>query len=255
MALARNPHSTLAQMERVVGDDPVLTGRIVEMANTAMFGRAGKVDSVRRAIQRLGFRRTRDTAVATALASLGRDSTSTGDELWQHAVRCGTAARALSPHLRLDAAQGGFVAALLHDLGRQLMAVLDEAWVVAILREEAGGHPDVEGLERSAFGTTHAELGAACMRRWGFDEITADVVASHHLPTGRALGRATVQRVAALQLADAFAHAVESSRRVVGVVSSVSHHPAVRVLGLRYATLDALAETLVDTPTASRHAA
>lgn len=255
MRVAREADSTVTDMKGVVEQDPVLAGRIVELANSALFARGVKVDSLRRAIQRLGFRRTRDAAVALALTSLGREATPCATALWRHAMQSAEAARVLSEHLPRDVGSRLFTAALVHDLGRQLMAVLDEPALVAILDAERDGHPAVLELERDVFGVDHTTLGAACLRRWSFDDALVDAIASHHLPAGQVVGCADPRLVAALQLADAFARAVAHARRVVGVVTTVASEPAVRVLGLRSEPLEEVAAVLVATSRASRRRA
>jgi putative nucleotidyltransferase with HDIG domain len=232
-------------MEEAVGSDQVLAGKVVELANSAMYGRVHRVDDLWRAIQVLGFETTRDTALALALSSIGQRADDRWAHLWQHAGWSARAARSLTPFVDRDVGRSAFLCALLHDIGRQLMAVIDPDALDAVLSAEQGGHPDVLGLERRAFGIDHAALGAACLDRWSFRPELAHAVALHHVPVGQLVDPVDIQRVALLQLADALAHAMEVTDQAVGVVAYAASEPARRVLGVRRSDLQAIATDLL----------
>lgn len=244
MQVTRDPNSDLRDLERVVGTDPVLTGRMVELANSALYARGARVESLGRALQRLGFRRTRDAAVGLALSGLGRDVGALGERLWAHAVRSGDAAHALVPHLGADAG-GAFLSALLHTLGLQLMALLDEGRTAALLDAQAAGHPDPAVLEREAFEVTSPELGAACLERWYFSDALVAAVRCWRHPLGNVVDDGLRRRVAVIQLCDALARAAEATDQLEGLVTVVASEPACRVLGLTRGTLEEVAKGLV----------
>ncbi len=243
--VAQNPRSSLRDLEGAVGSDPVLAGKVVELANSAMYGRGHRVDDLWRAIQLLGFEITRDTALALALSSIGQRADQRWAHLWQHATWSAQAARSLTPFVDREVGRSAFLCALLHDIGRQLMGVIDPDALDAVFSAEQGGHPDVMAVERRAFGVDHAALGAACLDRWSFRPQVARAVARHHQPIGLLVEPTEIQRVALLQLSDTLAHAMEVTDQVVGVVTYTASEPARRVLGVHRADLEAIAAELL----------
>jgi len=254
--VAQNPRSSLRDMEGAVGSDPVLAAKVVELANSAMYGRGHRVDDLWRAIQLLGFVATRDMSLALALSGIGQRADERWAYLWQHATWSARAARSLTPFVDRDVGRSAFLCALLHDIGRQLMAVIDPEALDAVLAAERGGHPDVMGIERRAFGIDHAALGAACLDRWSFRPELARAVARHHQPIGQLVEPSEIKRVALLQLSDSLAHAVEVTDQVVGVVAYAASEPARRVLGVSRSDLEAIAvELLTEREVGGRFAA
>ena len=62
---------TTEQIERIVGSEPVLAGRLVQLANTAALNVTGRrVTDLRMAIARSGFAMVRTTAIAYAISQL-----------------------------------------------------------------------------------------------------------------------------------------------------------------------------------------
>lgn len=243
--VAQNPASSLRDMEDAVGTDPVLAAKVVELSNSAMYGREHRVDTLARAIQVLGFDTTRDTAIALALSVIGQQADARWAHLWQHATRSARAARHLAPFVAPAIGRSAFLCSLLHDIGRQLMAVIDPDGLERVVASEAAGHTDVAGLERAVFGIDHASLSAACLELWNFRDELVDAVAKHHLPLGQLMDPDERQRVALLQLADALALGVAASDRVEGVLVYASHEPARRVLGLVHDDLVGIAAQLL----------
>ena len=124
LAVAHSPRTTLSDMERAVSADPVLAGKVVELSNSALYLRGRPHDELRRAIQVLGFAATRDTALALALASIGDPADASTAYLWRHATAAARVAQALAPFVPVAVARSAHLCALVHDIGRQLMAVV-----------------------------------------------------------------------------------------------------------------------------------
>jgi len=256
MRTARRHDASLRDMREAVASDPVLAGRVVKMANSPLYARATRIDSLDRAIQVLGFEGTRDVALALALSSVGSDRTPWGQHLWVHARAASIATNLLARYLRRGANESAFVIALLHDLGRQLMVVIDTEAMNELMANESSR--TVENLEAEVelFGVDHAALGAACLQRWGLPGQVADVVASHHLPPGQRIGSAAPRDVALLRVADRYALGLEQGTGSPECIASVvAADPSHRLLGLRRRTLEDVAERLLEEAAAESLAA
>ncbi len=245
LEVARQPQSSLADMERAVAMDSVLAGRVLKLANSPLYARRAQVSSVERAIAALGFRGTRDIALALAIGGIGSDRSPWGRRAWVHAQAVGWAAKTLARSIRHVDAEAAFVTGLLHDVGLQIMITLHEEETNQMF--DARGGLDGTDLkdEREIFGTDHAQLGAAALRRWSLPDGVCDVVGAHHRPIATC-GVAHPRDVALLQVADALASAVPLCASAEEVASVAMEHPSAQVLRAVRGAYVVTAELLVN---------
>ena len=130
------------------------------------------------------------------------------DRLWRHSREVAASARLLVQ------AQGGtaaaseeaFIAGLLHDLGRAILAGEPEFGYPEIIAAAREPGASLVALEQARYGTDHAQVGAELLRSWGLDaRISEPVRRPHRAQPGQAPGSITL----AVQYADAW-----SSRRI-----------------------------------------
>ncbi|HXN33428.1 MAG TPA: HDOD domain-containing protein, partial [Polyangiaceae bacterium] len=179
LRLARTPGLDFAEVERVAASDPPLSARVVSVANSALYARAGmpRIASVRRAAVRLGTQATRDVLFQVAYASMFVDAPRFRDLVeatFQHGVRAARCARLLAREQGLDA-DIAFLSGLLHDIGRA------RCWKLLAKQrgtiDLASAATAVEGL--------HAVAGAELASAWHLPEEVVEACRWHHEPGGR----------------------------------------------------------------------
>jgi putative nucleotidyltransferase with HDIG domain len=115
----------------------------------------------------------------------------------RHAVATRYAADRIAEIARLGDRDELAVAALLHDVGRLVLAELHSAFSDA---EERRVSPDERiRLERRELGIDHALVGAVLARRWALSPSVASSIERHHSPKARG-------HAAAIRLADLIVH-------------------------------------------------
>lgn len=169
----------------VVRLDPVLTGKVLGAANSASSGAQVKILDVEDAVRRIGPRAVVGLALAAgakpsmtqALPQFGLEE----GELWRHSVAALLAAEVASAHYRLPFSSAAVTAALLHDVGKVLMArFLDpDALEYLQLARLEGGEPCCLA-EQEVLSVSHAELGALVAAHWGMPEEIVRAVQFHH---------------------------------------------------------------------------
>jgi hypothetical protein len=75
-----------------------------------------------------------------------------------------------------------FTAALLHDIGKVVLASLKPDEYKAVLRQAADNKTPVHVVERVKLKTTHSETGAYLLSLWGIPFSILEAVAWHHYP-------------------------------------------------------------------------
>jgi HD-like signal output (HDOD) protein len=128
------------------------------------------------------------------------------EQLAAHCRMTGLLARKIAEAERCDIhlRDQCFLAGLLHDVGRLVLAkgVPDEYGQV-LKAAQAAGEP-VWQAELSAFGATHAEVGGYLLGLWGLPDLVVEAVTFHHRPDQNP--QPGFSPAVAVHVANAFAH-------------------------------------------------
>ena len=178
-----DPHGSLEVVARIIETDPVLTARVLRVANSALYGLPTRVESVLRALTVIGTAETRNLILATTIISVFQDlplGAVSMRSFWEHSIACGIAARAIARRTGLPGAEHYYLAGLLHDIGRLPLFILEPHAMSAILL----GHRDRKGhlweLEQPVFGATHAQIGSALLEGWNIPAMYCSAAVLHH---------------------------------------------------------------------------
>jgi HD-like signal output (HDOD) protein len=182
------PEPSLVRVAEIISQDLGMTAKIIQVANSALFGIRMPVSSVKQAVSLLGCQNIRLLVLASGVFSLFQSNglpPFSADAMWQHSLRVSKWAQTIA----LEAGAHGSViphatlAGLLHDVGRLvLIANLPAAYEAIVHQAKQTGKPLCE-VERSVLGATHAEVGAYVLGLWGFPEPIVEAVAWHHTPS------------------------------------------------------------------------
>jgi len=190
-----------------ISHEPALAADLLRLANSSLYGLAGRVRSVRDAISVLGLRQLSMLLTAAAIRnSLRADAAHGFDALahWRHGVASGLCAHQLAIELRTER-DAAFTAGLLHDLGRLALAcVAPEPLARAQALSLAQDLPMLDA-EQHCLGTDHAAFGALVAGHWHFGGDIVEAIRLHHGPAqpGRPL------LVDIVHCADAMVHALD----------------------------------------------
>ena len=128
------------------------------------------------------------------------------DRLFDHSLAVATTARALA---RL--AGGGatlvndsFVAGMLHDLGKLVLAQNLAEHYTAVVETARRERLPWSAAEADILGCTHAEVGAYLLGLWGFPDALIEAVAFHHNP--RRCGSQAFCATTTVHLANSWEH-------------------------------------------------
>jgi putative nucleotidyltransferase with HDIG domain len=164
-----------------------LSARMLQVANSAMFGLPRAVTSPVEAAMFLGTQTTK--ALVLSLQTFGlfpkTDAMPVDSEqLWTHSWAASRLAKRICEfeEQKQPVIDEAFMAALLHDVGKLLLAAnFPETWrsahAAALER-----HQPVAEAEYELGNASHAEAGAYLLGMWGMPENVVAAVAHHHRP-------------------------------------------------------------------------
>ena len=175
--------TTLTNLEQLVAGDIALSGRLIQMANSAFFGVRQQVTSVRRAITLLGFGTVKTLALGFFFSEEYGKIQLPGlpyPDLPRYAVAASVVAEAVAgrvaPELAADAASLG----LLHESGVIVMAVAFGRQYRRMLAGLSNTDQSMWELETETFGVDHARAGQMLLANWKLSEFFTELVAAHH---------------------------------------------------------------------------
>ncbi|MCA8940969.1 MAG: HDOD domain-containing protein [Planctomycetes bacterium] len=168
------------ELERHIQYDQVLVAKLLGMVNSPFYAVNRKITTVSDAVMVLGFRGLRSLVLASSTAQfMTRDFSLYGHTdkgLWLHALTTATIARTLGRECRLGAAAAEelFIAGLLHDVGKMLVA----PHLMEIGAPRMQPTDDVRARERDAIGIDHEEAGALVCAKWNLSQELQSIIVS-----------------------------------------------------------------------------
>lgn len=166
----------LLKASALIEDDPVLTAKLLKMANSAFFGLHRSVTTAREAINVMGLIKVRALVIAAALGdgfhcvggmNLG--------QFWRYSLNSANLSRYIALPIRIDESTA-FTAGLVHGIGELVMhAGMPEA-MIDLDRSVPMLDLKRSRAERGLFGYSYAEVGAALAREWKFPKKMIDAI-------------------------------------------------------------------------------
>jgi HD-like signal output (HDOD) protein len=198
----------MKEVARIVGRDPAVTAKILQVVNSALMGLSRRISNVDEAVVYVGTNMIRHLVLLQEVFAAVEKRVDLGDldltALQQHSFLSASIASRLIPERSM--ANEAFTAALLHDIGELIFALKFPGKTKSIrataLEEGVGPHV----VEHQQVGVTHAQLGAYLLGLWGLPFSVVQAVAFHHEP--RKAGRGRFGVVGAVHVAEHLADEV-----------------------------------------------
>ena len=173
-------------LAETVERDPVLSAQVLRLANSAIFGRLRPVSSVRHAIAMIGTGALRKFALGSSISNLfSRTKLAKHFSVRRfnvHSVATATLLELLSEELPFESGEDAFLAGLMHDIGKMLVASSFPQQYDDILALTAVNGATLIEAERDVLGIDHAELSSLAILRWDLSEAIQTAAYDHHQP-------------------------------------------------------------------------
>jgi len=209
LELTNNPTVDARALKQCIENDPALTGRLLRVVNSSLFGLPREVSDLNQALALLGTKPLKLLVLGFSLP-LGLFEGISAELLahyWRHTLTKAVAGREIAETIWNTPGDEAFLAGLLQDLGVLLLiGELGEPYA-RLLEKTYGEGTDLARLETQAMGFDHVELSARLLESWGLPESLACAVRQRETgamsPTQRALLRIVrLAELAARLLAD-----------------------------------------------------
>ena len=182
------PRASANDLKRVISLDPVLTGRVLKLINSAYFSLGKPITSLTRAIIMLGVNTVKNLALSFAILKNMKGSGSfhafTTHEFWMHCLGVGVVAKSLAAAKGLIPTEQEeyFVAGLLHDLGKlPLNKQFSEEYFQVCQSASRQTEPFYLSEDRR-LGIDHCKVGAMIAEKWRLGDSLVETMSNHHRP-------------------------------------------------------------------------
>jgi putative nucleotidyltransferase with HDIG domain len=177
LLLTTDPDAQLSQLTSLIQQDPILTAKIFNTANSAGFGASRHIESVEQAVAWLGL-----NAVAGAAFALSFQSNVFNDRgyehdvkaLWAHAIATGLYAKALARIIEQNK-ETAFLCGLLHSIGKP--------FVIHTVNEYRGSSAPLLpwAVMAALMEQSYIEVGRQLANAWNFPDAIKEAINLHHV--------------------------------------------------------------------------
>ena len=177
IAALRDPDVDTRKIGEALSQDPVLSAKVLRLANSAFFGGQRSMASIDAAVALIGIQALNRLIVACGVSSSFKDIPGLDLRVfWRDSLIAATAANKLAPRLQADAEEA-YTCGLLHGTGHLILCQTypDIANAMftgfAVLRGA-----ELAAVELDSFGIDHAAVGALWVESLGFPQGVADTI-------------------------------------------------------------------------------
>lgn len=191
------------KVANAIGLDPVMSTRILSLANSPIYATATNVTNLTDAVTLIGNAAISEQLLVCGVSdAFGRRilDSPVGRSIWIHSLATGLTASVICRKIRMPGSDEAFSSGLLHDIGKLILLRADAPFYSEILQnaEEEG---DISEIERRKLGFDHAQLGGEAANKWKLPDRVCNMIRYHHEPDKISDGYAMLRII---QTADAF---------------------------------------------------
>lgn len=177
IAELRDPDVDFRKIGEALSQDPVLSAKVLRLANSSFFGGQRSMASIDSAVALIGIQALTRLIVACGVSSSLKDIP--GIDLptfWRDALVAATAAHKLAPCLEADPEEA-YVCGLLHATGHLILCqTYPEIANMMFTGFAVVRGAELATIELDAFGIDHAAVGALWVETIGFPQPVVDTI-------------------------------------------------------------------------------
>ena len=187
LATLDNPDTNLNTLANYINLDPVITARVLSVANAAANRRQrdADVNNIFAATSLIGLAKVRSITLISSLGGFIQKAAALTlpTAFWEHSVSISICAQELTRHVAQPVSpDAALIAGMLHDIGQLWLFALDADTARACWQQAIHSDLGIEELEREAFGMDHATIGAWLAEHWKLPPTIVQAIQHHHNP-------------------------------------------------------------------------
>lgn len=175
---------SIKKLGKIIEKDPAMVTKILMLVNSSFYGFRSRIKSIPHAVIVLGFNTIKNAVVSVSIINaFSKKETYEGFEItdfWKHSIAVAVTSRYLAEQSKLDSPDDCFVAGLLHDIGKMVLAqhfteLFGQVWELV-----KGNGLSFYEAEKKVLAANHAQIGGYLAKKWQFPESLIDSITYHH---------------------------------------------------------------------------
>jgi len=183
LQMTEDPFCSSSDLAKVIQADPAMASKVLKLSNSSYYGFRQKISHIPQAVTLLGFATLKNTLLTASVFDMFGTSATGFDlpALWQHSITAATASKLVAKRVRYPHAEQAFTAALLHDMGKIIMARYIPQGMAEIVQLVNNEGMTMYEAEKKVIGLAHPALGAWVLARWGIPAVVVEAIEHHHV--------------------------------------------------------------------------
>ena len=180
----QDPEVAVSDISDIIEQDIGMSAKILQVVNSAFFGLPKQMMSLKDAVAYLGTNMIRSLLLTVEafrpFEEKGGLTARFIEDEQAHGLLAGAIARRITAGT--TSCESAFVASMLHDIGRIVLASEFPEELGPVYQGDAEDHRLVLERELEVIGATHEQVGAYLLGTWGLPFAVTEAVAFHHHP-------------------------------------------------------------------------
>ena len=180
LELLRKPDLKIKELANAVALDPVISARVLKMANSAFYEQQRQINTLDRAIIVIGEDVLKNLAMEYSLRSTNKTYGVLERRVWENSIGCAVASRMIADRLTALDKSEAYLAGLQHHIGKVMMINRDKDLYKEVIRIVEAGKGELRDVERGLFAYSHDMVGAALLDYWNYPKSIVNATLHHH---------------------------------------------------------------------------
>ena len=183
--LTRDVACSPKDLVQVIDKDPVVTVKVLRVVNSAYYGLSNPITSIDHAVVFLGFNTIKNLALSIAAIGMLPSQALTGfdsQRYLMHSLTTAGIARQLAQSLPQADSHDCFIAGLLHDFGKVVVAQFMPEEFKRSLELSLWKEVPLHVAVQEVLGVDHTTVGAMLAQKWRFADDLVETIEHQHQP-------------------------------------------------------------------------
>ncbi len=179
----RDENNSFDELAKIISVDPALSIRILNIANSVLYGLPKPVKSLSQATALIGTNTLKNIALSFVIVQEFQDPGQGSfnlDLFWRRALTTAVAAEVLVESISSLKEDDIFVSALLQDIGVLILFLSNPDTYNMVLDEKRIGKKSLCQIEKEQFKHDHTEIGHYFLNAWGLPDSICEPILNHH---------------------------------------------------------------------------
>ena len=182
LSAVQNDDAAFSKLGEIISADPILTAKILKVANSSLYTKNCAITNIYRAMSVLGTNSVKNIALSFVIvAALGNKEQNSFDfdHFWRRSITAAVSAELLSKMLQYQD-NNLFVTALLQNIGVLVISLTKGEEYDILLKDARLSNVDLLDLEKDKYGFDHQQVGYALLISWDLPDPISEPIFFHH---------------------------------------------------------------------------